>query len=180
PLNGLLSPQIARSVVVLPAPLWPTIVTISPAPTRRVASKTTDLRAYPAVSSRTLRTSAVGGAAGLGGSWTVGSGIAEVNLRESRLFYEVRHAALGGNGACFHEVHPVRQPLDDVEIVFHQADSLPHVPRLEDDVEDRLEPAPVDPGGRLIEQQHTRFGRKHACQRDQFLLTVSKRARRHV
>ena len=41
PAIGLSSPEIAFSVVVLPAPLAPTSATTSPAPTDSVSSRTT-------------------------------------------------------------------------------------------------------------------------------------------
>ena len=40
-----------RRIAVLPAPLWPTIATISPSATSREMSRRTDVLPYPAVTS---------------------------------------------------------------------------------------------------------------------------------
>src|SRR5882724_8927977 len=118
-------PKTEFSVVVLPAPLCPTMPTISPAPTFRLTSKTTCLAPYPAcrpLTSRRRLLAAGGRSARPGGTTAVSSDCAKVRLREPGIAGQVGETALGGEPAKLHEADVVGQPPDHLQVVLDDAD----------------------------------------------------------
>src|SRR6185436_7781846 len=114
-------PMIARSVVVLPAPLRPRRVTTSPAGTSNVTPWRTCDSPYQALSPRTARSGPApeaGAFAGAGFAWSSGIGGSHVRLHDIRVLRDVRVVALGQHFAAGEHGDVIGQGRDHREVVL--------------------------------------------------------------
>src|SRR5450755_750648 len=156
PLRLATIPMMLRSVVVLPAPLRPTRVTISPSPTSKSTPRTIWLSSYQALSPRTLSMLA-----------------AQVGVDDALVAAHFGVAAFNEDRAALHHRDAVAKLGDDAQIVFDEHDrSL-----RRDGPDQRGDPAdifPPHPRGGLIEQQHLRILGDRDTQFERTLVTVRK------
>src|SRR3954451_21182256 len=137
-------PRIVLIVVLLPEPLWPRMVTISPSPTCKLRSKITCLRPYPPYRPSTTSTSGPRPFGdGAGPSHCDCSDSAKVRLRQPRAAREASDRALRRHPAELHEVRVVREPADDMEVVLDDADRAPLALERLDEGEHALDPLRV-------------------------------------
>src|SRR5262245_32130422 len=165
---GRTSPEIARSVVVLPAPFGPSSATTSPLPTWRSRPRTTAAASYPAERSSSSRTGSaliaqclhlVGGRPEIGGDHLgVGAHLARRTDRDHLAELEHDDAVADAE----HESHVVideqdrRAAVDDLPKVLSEGDGLVR----------------VETRRRLVEAQQLGPGRECARHGDELALPL--------
>src|SRR3954470_8603182 len=134
PSSGGSIPKTVLRVFVLPAPLCPTMATISPLPRCRSTSNTTCLRPYPAcMSDSTSRSVADSVSCG-----------AKVGLRKSSFPGQLFERPLRRDATQFHEVGVVGEAADNVQVVLDDAHRPVLRPKLFDQPQHHVDPLLVD------------------------------------
>src|SRR5262249_12646781 len=113
PWVGWSSPEIVLSVVVLPAPLLPRIVTISPCPTSSPTPLSALISPYETSSDSTLSTRFCPRS---------GAALAEVGLDHSRVALNLARRPLGDLLAVIEHSHTVRHFHDHAHVVLDEND----------------------------------------------------------
>src|SRR5437667_7218850 len=160
PLRGSMAPATPRRLVVLPAPLAPMRVTISPSATSKEMSRTAGTSPY--ASSRVCPSSSKFPA-------KVGRDHRRVALHFARRAFEQRLAVVHDEyavGDVHHQVHVV---LD-----HHHRDAAPA--ELLEPLQQELDLGGVQPGRRLVEHEQARPRRQRARDLQHALLPVRQRA----
>src|SRR6188472_3513730 len=149
PVQGSRRPITTRTSVDLPAPFGPTIVTISPRPTRRLAPlRMGTSRKYPASIPSTTRASTA--ASLIGGTLLARRG-AEVRLDHAVIGTDLVGRARGDHAPFPHHDDGVRIPHDHVHVVLDQKDRHAAVAAEAVDVpEQRCPERTVDTGEWLV------------------------------
>src|SRR6478735_9743240 len=182
------SPMTERSSVVLPAPLRPTRVTTSPAPTPTDTSRRTRASPYQAerpATSRTRPASPVASARSVvvtdavAASVVTGSlmGRSEVGRDDALVGADLVVRALGEHLARLEHRDAVGQRTDDVHVVVDEHDGAPDREGLDerDGAVDVLDP---HAGGRLVEQEQLGVEGEGDGELEGALLAVGERGRR--
>src|SRR6267142_4547089 len=118
PRLGWSSPEIVLSVVVLPAPLFPRRVTISPCPTSSPTALSARISPYATSIDSTLSTRP---------RPRSGSALAEIGLDHARVALDFPWGALGDLLAVIQYGHPVGDFHDHAHVVLDQDDGEPQV-----------------------------------------------------
>src|SRR4051812_8403788 len=128
PLLGRIIPEMARMVVVLPAPLAPINATTVPAFTVKVVPSSTSLSPYPACKSETTSTNAPsgGGRRGNGGRRLH---LAQVRLDHLRVALHVGRRPFGDEPAAVEHRDDVAEAAHHVHVVLDEDDG--HAPLVD-------------------------------------------------
>src|SRR5918994_2107403 len=158
-------PEIARSIVVLPAPLAPSTATIWPSSTASetpCSARTGPYRAWTSLSSRSAIRRLRLGLRGTG--VLVG---AEVGLDHRRVGSHLGGRSVRDLLAEVEHVHVVGDAHDEVHVVLdEQHGQLPVLADLLDETAELLDLLVVQPAGGLVEQQQPRLRDEGARQLD--------------
>src|SRR4029077_11667841 len=146
PLIAGIIPTTAFSSVLFPAPLGPTIVTISPRPTVADAPVTIGAPPYPALRSTTLRCAA-------GRSPSLAD---EIGIQHLLASGDVSHRALGDDLALRHDHHRIAQPLDDGQLVLDHDHREALGSKVEEVMLDLARQGRVHAGEWFVQEQHLR------------------------
>src|SRR5262245_46078268 len=160
------APRIVLSSVDFPAPLAPTIVTISPASTRRSMSNRTWRWPYPA---RICCSSSIDGLLG-GGRQERGA--AQVLGLDLGIGGHLGRSAAGQHRSLVQDVDQVGVLEHGLHVVLDEQHGQPEVVlQPADEVEERVGLVGVEPGGRLVEQEEPGTGQQRPADLDPALGT---------
>src|SRR5262249_17344743 len=147
PLRGVISPTIAFSNVVLPAPLRPSTATAPCRGAARFTSNRTWLRPYETQSSRTLR--------------NIGSDTGKIDLPHFGAVLDVIYRAAVQHVALVEDGESIANTADEIEIMFDNDQGVAMFERCQQLTGDAslLE---AHSGGRFVEQEQPRLaGESH-------------------
>src|SRR3982075_4235180 len=152
---GGVRPMMERMKVVLPIPFRPSSATISPAPTSSETPRTTIASPYPLYSSRTSSMTR----------------LPEIDFLNPGVAANAFRRLLHTNAAFEHAGHEVANPERQIHVVFDQHHGNGAVERT-NDVRNHRALRRREPGGRLVEQQHSRRGNQRQRNLKLALLTI--------
>src|SRR5262245_4731793 len=180
PWRGIV-PEIARIVVVLPAPLAPRMTTISPGSTDRLMWCSTFTGPYPArnpSTSRRLTRDSTGaappnpiavrlaGARSAGSEWLADArsfARPQVGLDHQRIALHLRGETLGDLAAELHRHHPIGDAHHERHVMLdEQHGEIELVADLEDRVAELVNLTVGEPRGRFVHQQEPRPRRQRS------------------
>src|SRR5262249_15953974 len=166
---GWRRPEMVLSAVVLPAPLLPRIVTVSPRPTWRATPRSAWSSPYATASDSTLST--VRSARGRASP-------AEIRLDDPRARLNLSRRALGDLLAVVQNGHPIGDLHDHAHVVLDQDDGEVEIgDEAAQQPHERACLALGHAGGRLVQQQELGLGGQRARQLEPPAVTIRKVAR---
>src|SRR6516164_7277252 len=165
PLRLRTMPRMARSVVVLPAPLRPMSEIVSPWRTSKEMPCSTWLSPYQALRSSICRSAPSVAMVGphIGGA-------------DPLIGRDLGVAAFGENLAALQDRDPIAEIGDDREIVLDHHHGAP-LGDLAHEIDDARQVLAADAGHRLVEQQHLRVERERGRDLEGALLPIGELAR---
>src|SRR6185312_984982 len=167
PRHGVIVPAMARNIVVLPAPLAPTMAVSSPRPALSDTPHNTCTSPYPVSSASTERS--VSGMAGAPLQFGGELGVAQIGFDDLRVLRDFGRHTLGQLLAEIEHDDAVRQAHDGLHQVLDDQDGDAAGADLADDADHVLDLGGVEAGQDLIEHQQLWLRGERAGEFEPFL-----------